>query len=203
MDISEVVIHQLETLFLLTDKEKDMLRGGVLEGAEKKTVEALRGFSNKYFKGSINPFNGVMYCNFLYRLSHDEYIKGNTTVADKVYSLNKMLHGVDLFYGIDLPVHLSCEHPLGSVMGRAKYGEYFFFYQGCTVGGSWHRGELYYPVIGREVLMYSDSKILGNSHIGDHVILSANAYVINTDIPNDCIVFGQSPNLTIKKVNKL
>lgn len=68
-----------------------------------------------------------MYCNFLYQLSHYEYIRGNTTIADKVYSLNKMLHGVDLFYEISLPKHWSCEHPVGTVMGRAKYGDYFSF----------------------------------------------------------------------------
>lgn len=198
MDISEILIHRLETLFLLTPQEREQLQGG-FETIERKTVEALGGFTNKYFEGNINPFNGVMYCNFLYQLSHYEYIRGNTTIADKVYSLNKMLHGVDLFYEISLPKHWSCEHPVGTVMGRAKYGDYFFFYQGCTVGGSWHREKLYYPTIGKGVMMYSDSKVLGNSHIGDHVILSANAYVINEDIPNNCTVFGQSPHLTVKK----
>ncbi len=48
-------------------------------------------------------------------------------------------------------------------------------------------------------MMYSNSKVLGRSHIGDYVTLSANAYVINEDIPDNCMVFGQSPNLIIKK----
>lgn len=203
MDIAEITRHQLEHMFLLTDEEAGILkRGGVLAEAEEKTVQALSGFANKYFNGKVNPFNGVMYCNFLYQLSRCAYAGGNTELADKIYSLNRMLHGVELFYGISLPVHWSCEHPLGAVMGRAEYGDYFFFYQGCTVGGSRHQGRLSYPVIGSHVMMYSNSKVLGDSHIGSRVILAANAYVINEDIPDNCTVFGQSPNLTIKKREK-
>ena len=46
------------------------------------------------------------------------------------------MNSVDLFYAIELPQKFGAEHPLGSVMGRAKYGDGFFFYQGCTVGGT-------------------------------------------------------------------
>lgn len=116
-----------------------------------------------------------------------------------MYYLNKMLNAVDLFYAIDLPERWSCEHPLGSVMGRAAYGDHFFFYQGCTVGGNYNNGILEYPRIGDDVIMYSDSKIIGNSIIGDHVKIAANAYIKNEIIPNNSIVFGQSPNLIIKR----
>ena len=89
---------------------------------------------------------------------------------------------------------------MGSVLGRAEYGDYLYIYQGVTVGGnvSIRTGELTYPVLGSNVLMYSNSKVLGNSHIGNNVILSANAYVINEDIPDNSIVFGVSPDLVIQ-----
>lgn len=47
--------------------------------------------------------------------------------------------------------------------------------------------------------MYSNSKIIGNSIIGDHVRVGANAYIKNEIILENSIVFGQSPNLIIKK----
>lgn len=47
--------------------------------------------------------------------------------------------------------------------------------------------------------MFSNSKILGNAQIGSHVIIGANAYVKDEDIPDNCIVFGESPNLKIKR----
>lgn len=94
------------------------------------------------------------------------------------------------------------EHPLGSVIGRAKLGDYLFVYQGTTIGGNLKNGKLYYPVIGKYVLMYSNSKILGNSHVGNNVILAADACVLNDDVPENCIVFGKSPNLVIKRKDK-
>lgn len=114
--------------------------------------------------------------------------------------MNKILHGVEWFYEVDLPPHFMVEHPIGSVLGRAEYGDYLFFYQGVTIGGniSLKDGGVDYPVLGDHIVLYSNAKVLGNVHVGNHVIFSANSYVINEDIPNDSIVFGSSPNLTIK-----
>ena len=132
---------------------------------------------------------------FLYYLSHTLYLDGDERNAAKIYYLNKIMHANDWFYPIDLPIHFGAEHPLGSILGRAKYGDYFFVYQGTTVGGN----NSLYPVLGHHILMYSDSKILGNSHIGNYVVFSANSYVIDEDVPDNCIVFGQSPNIVYKK----
>lgn len=118
-----------------------------------------------------------------------------TGVADQIYYLNKIMNGVDWFYQINLSKHFLAEHPIGSVLGRAKYGDYFFIYQGVVVGAN--KG--LYPVIGNNVVMYSNSKILGKSKIGDNVIVSANTYIKDEDIPDNSLVFGQSPNLVIKK----
>jgi serine O-acetyltransferase len=41
--------------------------------------------------------------------------------------------------------------------------------------------------------------ILGNSKIGNNVILGAGTCIKDDDIPDDSIVFGSSPNLIIKK----
>lgn len=200
MKVATLLIQQLKNIFLLSgEEEKIICSGDLLKEAEHKAINALSGFNSKYFDASIDPFNSVMYCNYLYWVSRLLYSNGAVQIADKVYYLNKMLNSVDLFYEIELPNIWSCEHPLGSVMGRAKYGNYFFYYQGCTVGGSRHQGELYYPTIGEHVTLFSDSKILGNAHIGNNVILASNAYVINQDVPDNCIVFGQSPTIIIKK----
>lgn len=147
----------------------------------------------------INPFNSVMYCNYLYQVSHILYKNGYSIIADKVYYLNKMLNALDLFYAIELPEHWNCEHPIGSVMGRARYGDFFLFYQGCTVGGN-HTN---YPIIGNNVTMYSNSKILGKCNIGNNVVIGANTYIKDTDIPDNTMVFGQYPNLIIKPNNNI
>ena len=108
------------------------------------------------------------------------------------------MHANDWFYAIDLPNHFLCEHPLGSVLGRAKYGDYFFIYQGTTVGGNRSKKGLCYPTIGDNVILFANSSILGDSKVGNNVIVSANTKVINDVVPDNCIVFGQSPHLVIK-----
>lgn len=196
MEARTLVIAQLKTLFALSNTT--VLTDEILKNAEDSAIKALSGFGNIYFNGSVNPLNGVIYTNYLYWLSRRCYEAGLEDVASMVYALNKMLHSVDLFYAIKLPEIWSCEHPLGSVMGRAKYGNGFFFYQGCTVGGNKHDDVISYPVIGNNVMMYSNSKILGDSHIGNNVTLASNSYVINETVPDNSLVFGQSPNLIIK-----
>ena len=138
---------------------------------------------------------------FLYYLSHELYKDSKIpNLCDKVYYLNKIMHSVDLFYAIELPIHFSAEHPLGTVMGRAKYGNGFFFYQNCTVGGTKDKeGNISYPEIGENVHMFAGSSILGKCHIGNNVNIGAGAIVKNQDVPDNCTVFGESPNLIIKQ----
>ena len=195
-DIFKILLHQLRNIFMFSESETDTLLTIKPSIAYENTIECFRHSNCKYFseEKGLNPYNSVMYTNYLYQVSHLLFKEGFTDYADKVYYLNKMLNAVDLFYAIDLPDHWNCEHPLGSVMGRAKYGDFFFFYQGCTVGGN----HMDYPVIGNNVTMFSNSKVLGKSHIGNNVIIAANAYVKDTDIPDNTIVFGQFPNLVLK-----
>lgn len=93
-----------------------------------------------------------------------------------------------------MPESFFLEHPVGTVLGRAQYGNRFFAMQNCTIGGN--KG--YYPIIGNNVKMYSGAKILGNSIIGDNVSVAANTYIKDTNIPDNATIFGSSPHLVIK-----
>lgn len=204
-EIQRLICHQLENFFMLSGQETYLLNEKIICESISNTQRCLKEMHNKYYisqdgEDKINLYNSVMNCIFLYWLSRNLFSSGRIELADKVYYLNKSLNSVELFYQVRLPAIWSCEHPLGSVMGRACYGDYFHFYQGCTVGGNFKRdGEIVYPTIGHHVKMFSDSKVLGDSHIGNNVIISANCYIKNQDVPNDTIVFGQSPNLIFKE----
>ena len=206
-DILTQLLMQLKSHFFITDEEKTIIESRfdtVLDMCEENFSHS----ENKYYFIELggakmcrfNPYHSVQYMTFLYYLSHD--IFKNTSLVqlcDKIYYLNKILHSVDLFYAIELPPHFGAEHPLGAVMGRAKYSDGFFFYQGCTVGGTSDKeGNLHYPIIGKNVHMFSNSSILGNSHVGNNVNIGAGCIVKNQDVPDNCIVFGESPNLIIK-----
>jgi serine O-acetyltransferase len=92
-----------------------------------------------------------------------------------------------------MPPVFFLDHPVGSVIGRADFGNYFSFSQNCTVGNN--KGK--YPNIGKNVKMMSGSKIIGNCKIGDNVIVSANTYLKDVDIPDCSLVFGSSPKINI------
>lgn len=149
------------------------------------------GFSEVIF----NPLHSSQYTIFLYYLANSIYKEtSNIKLCDRLYGVTKIMSSAELFYAVDLPDIFFCDHPLGSVMGRANYSNYFSFAQGCTVGNN--KG--IYPTFDEKVCMMSNSKIIGNCHIGRNVIVSANTYIKDTDIPSNSIVFGQSPDLVIK-----
>lgn len=206
-ELGGAVLRQLASFFPpLSEQEKQMLTDCLDVAIEKSEFNFSRS-ENKYFSQikegkkliRFDAYHSIQWMTFLYYLSNELYLK-KSNLCDKVYYLNKIMHSVDLFYAIELPEIWSAEHPLSSVMGRAKYSNGFFFYQGCTVGGTKDReGNIYYPVIEENVRMYSNSSILGRCHIGTGAQIGAGAIVKNQDIPAGSIVFGQSPNLIIKQ----
>lgn len=73
MEIVSALLKQLESNFCLTPKEKEIITDKLFEEAEKISINSLSGFGNKYFTNVINPFNSVIYGQFLYWLSHLSY----------------------------------------------------------------------------------------------------------------------------------
>ncbi len=204
----ELVCRQVDNNFLLQADERAEIAShldAALAACEVNFSQA----DNKYFfkevngkrEACFNPYHSVQWMIFLYYLAHTIYVNGpKTRVCDKLYYLNKLLNGLDVFYAVELPAVFGAEHPVGAVLGRASYSDGFFFYQGCTVGGTRDReGALHYPVLGKGVRMFAHSSILGRCRIGDRVQVGAGALVKNQDVPDDSIVFGQSPNLIIKQ----
>ena len=196
-EIMQVVARQLKNNFLFEENDFEKL---VISGrmALSQTVYSLSWSNNKYYASlnekNFNIFHSNQNAIFLYYLSNNLFKENETYLAERVYYLNKMLNCVELFYEVELPRIFSCDHPLGSVIGRAKYSDYFSFSQGCTVGNN--RG--IYPRIGHHVAMMSNSKILGDSCVGNYCVIAANTCIKDEDIPDNSVVFGQSPNLIIK-----
>lgn len=112
------------------------------------------------------------------------------------------MHSIDWFYTIELPIHFLCEHPLGSVLGKALYGDYLLIYQGTTVGGSIKDDTLLYPKFGNNIIMFANSSVIGKCQIGENVIISAGTRIINQDVPANSIIFGESPNIIVKSRSK-
>lgn len=119
---------------------------------------------------------------------------GEEELPTKLYYLNKILHGLDLFYSIKMPKIFMLVHPLGTVIGNATYGDYLVIYQNCTVGAV----ETHYPVFGSGVVLYSHSSVVGNCCVGDDVVFAANSFIVNSDVPSHTVVLGSYPNCRFK-----
>ena len=80
-------------------------------------------------------------------------------------------------------------------MLTAKYGNGFSFLQGCLV----EKLDGKAPVIDDNVTMLTGSKIIGDSYIGGNYVITEGAIIRNENIPANSVVYGESPNLVIKK----
>lgn len=182
---------------------------GIWGGIEKDAVlrEALerteKCFSYSRNKRYCSPGGEVKYsirhsvqtAILLYYLSNTAYRHKNPVLADSLYYLNKIMHGVDWFYEIELPEVFGAEHPVGSVLGRAEYGNRLFVHQNTTIGSSLGK----FPQIAENVVLCANSCVLGKCHIGQDVIISAGATIVNTDVPDQSIVFSDG---TIRRFPK-
>jgi len=199
----QLLFKQLENLFFLSEEEKT-----IIEKYKKQTDERFlyncSKLKNKYYAEveKLSPFHSCQYTMFLYFLSNTIFKhEGINTLSDKIYNLLKIVSSADIYYEIELPGIFMFDHPMGTVLGRAKYGNYFSFSQCCTVGNN--KG--IYPSFGNNVMLMGHTKVLGNSNIGDFVVVSANTYIKDIDIPSYSIVFGGlngKDSLIIKPLNK-
>lgn len=203
--LPDLLCRQLESFFPVSPEEKEIMAAAT-PTALSRLERCISQVDNKYFHREgqtfFSPFHSGQWLIFLYYLANTISTKmspelTDKTLADKIYYLNKIMHSVDVYHEVELPGAFFLEHPLGTVLGRAKYQDGFMAYQGCTVGGN--KGN--YPTLGKNFRMMSGSKILGNSTVGDNVTLAANTYVKDTDIPDGATVFGASPNLIVKYLN--
>ena len=200
-DILTLITHQLHSFFLITEEE-DLLINIKWASVIRKLEKCFSPNPNKYYHRDneifFNPYHSGQYTIMLYLLSRELFLGGNSLLADRVYYLNKALNGCDLFYEVELPEYFSLDHPVGSVIGRASYGNGFAFGQCCTVGNN--KG--IYPTLGKNVRMCANSSIIGNCHVGNNVIIAANSGIKDIDIPDNTIVFGHTPNNTFKSIIK-
>jgi|UPI0003773617 serine O-acetyltransferase len=198
-DILKGLIRQLNSFFSISTIEVDVINSliePVLERCEFNFSKNNNKYYSKLGEAYFNPYHSGQYTLFLYYFSNTIFNKKKDflKLADKIYYLNRTMNACDLFYEVALPEIFMLDHPLGSVMGRAKFGNYFSFSQNCTVGNN----NDIFPTIGDHVKMTANTMILGNCKIGNHVILGAGACVKDQDIPANSLVFGSSPNLIIK-----
>jgi serine acetyltransferase len=209
-DVKDMLLNQIGNNFFKSIDDERLITKH-FERALERLEANISANDNKYYwklndvgerEAYFDPLHTCQWMLFLYLVAntiyHDE--KDNPeaarVVCDKIYGQMKTVSGCDLYYEVEMPDTFRFDHPTGSFMGRATFGEGFSFTQGCTVGNN---NEVY-PVIGKNVRMLAGSKVLGSSRIGDNCVIGEGAMVKDQDVPANSFVTGKTPNLIIESI---
>jgi len=176
----------------------------MVENALSRTEGSFKNIEAKYYlkDGTVyfNHLNADHMIVLLYFAANYGYKLGyEINLIEKIYNLNKRLHSIDLFYSINLPEVFCVVHPLGSILGNAKYGNCMCIYQGVTIGST---NKESYPEFDGRVVLCSNSSVLGKCKIGNNVIFAANSFILNKDIPDNSIVVGRHPDIKVMPISK-
>lgn len=165
----------------------------------ERTDECINSFIGYRDRG-FNYLNSWQYATFLYFLANTIFThSGDDDVPERLFLLNKMISGIDLWYKIEMPSYFSLTHTLGTVFSKAKYGNYSIFYQGCTVG----KNNDNYPTLSDGLVMFPGSVIAGNCSVGENTVVGPGVKIIDQNTPDNCFVFqGPANELIIKESNE-
>lgn len=194
----QYVKHQLNTFFP-DGQSLDSLRPSHLDTTLDRIEHCFIAIKNKYFRENgqviFNHLHSDQYAMFLYLLSNTLHKDGaDRNVCDKLFYLNRLLHGINVLYAVELPDIFFFTHPVGTVLGRAVYSDFLFVYQNCTIGNNHQQ----YPVLGKYLTLYTGSAVLGNCHIGDNCKISAGSILIDQDLEANKIYIGTPQNHLFK-----
>lgn len=147
--------------------------------------------NNKYFfdgeKAIFDHLHGDQYAMWLYLLSNQLFLdRASISACKKLFLLNKALHGCDIYYEVELPSIFLLVHPLGTVLGRAKYNDYLIAYQRVSVGSNHN----VYPNLGAHLTLHPGSAVLGNSNVSDLCSIAAESLLLDHDLPSNSIYIG-------------
>ncbi|MEI6796122.1 MAG: serine O-acetyltransferase, partial [Methanomassiliicoccales archaeon] len=132
-----------------------------------------------------------------HRIAHQQYLRGNFTLARGISYWARVLTGCDIHPGATIGNGFFIDHAIGVIIGEtAIIGDDVSIYQGVTLGGVSSVGKRH-PTIGDCVTIGTGATILGNINIGDHVKVGAGSVVVK-DVPPHSTVVG-IPGKVVKR----
>ena len=115
-----------------------------------------------------------------YRIAH---IFPCAKTARAITEFAKSITGIDIHPGARIGVPFCIDHGVGTVIGEtAVIGTRSMLYHGVTLGARHLKernqaGEDRHPKVGNNVIIYSNTTILGNLNIPDGMIIGANKFI--------------------------
>jgi serine O-acetyltransferase len=161
------------------------------------SIQAVKLWTPGYF----DHLHSSQYCTFLYWIARVLWLQeACRPLCNKLFGLNKMLNGIDLFYEIEMPEVFFIGHSVGIVLAKATYGNYLVLYQNCTVGKNHGRA----PRLGTGVILFPHAAVLGGAFIGDNSVIAQGASVIDREIAPGSLVFrAAGPEPVVRRSSRM
>jgi serine O-acetyltransferase len=189
--LATMAARQCDNLFPDGDSVAVDAMMAAVPNALERLEHCFAAIDNKYFfdgeRAVFSHLHGDQYAMWLYFLANELFRQGGpASVCAKLFLLNKALHGCDIYYEVELPSIFLLVHPLGTVLGRGAYADYFVAYQRVGVGSN----RDIYPRFGEHVTLRPGAAVLGNCQVGAHSQIATESLLLDRDLPENSLYIG-------------
>ncbi len=193
------VCGQLTMLYPLSHPQEDSYVIGTVLPAVLRRMQMILSSVRSFSPDCFDHLNTLQYASFLYLLGNEIWqAKPDLDLVDRLFGLNRMVSGLELFPAVTLPEPFFLSHALGAVLGNVKYGSHLVVFQNVTVG---RVGESR-PEIGDRVVLFAGASVTGRSVIGAGSVVGAATQVHNLEVPPDSLVSGGPDGIMIRPLKR-
>lgn len=140
-----------------------------------------------------------------YRIAHALLTLGVPVVPRMISEFAHSETGIDIHPGATIGEHFAIDHGTGVVIGAtAIIGNNVKLYQGVTLGARSFdldennnpvKGIPRHPIIGNNVVIYSNTSVLGRIRIGNNAVIGGNIWVTEDVADNEKLVQAKADNI--------
>jgi serine O-acetyltransferase len=131
------------------------------------------------------PLHAIVF----YRFAHRLHRLGVPLLPRLLSTFAKVFTGVEIHPAADIGEGFFIDHGVGVVIGEtALIGNNCVMFHNVTLGGTGKHEGKRHPTVGDNVLIGTNSVLLGPITVGSNARIGANSFIIMHDVPPDCTV---------------
>lgn len=139
---------------------------------------------------------------WFHRPAHFFYVRKMYVIARIISHVSRFLTGIEIHPGAKIGRRVFIDHGMGVVIGEtAEIGDDTILYKGVVLGGTSLEKTKRHPTIGKNVVIGSNSCVLGPITIDDGARIGSGSVVVK-DVPKGATVVGVPGKVIEKKTSK-
>ncbi len=139
-----------------------------------------------------------------YRAAHALERRAFPLLPRLLSTLAKVFTGVEIHPAARIGAGFFIDHGVGVVIGEtAQVGENCVMFHNVTLGGTGAHVGKRHPTVGDDVLIGTNSVLLGPITVGSGVRIGANSFIIMHDVPPACTVVGTPARIVKQNGSKV